>query len=176
MKRLTARMTPRERFLSTAVATVVFVLLNIVVAGGLLKKQARLRAELAQKTSDLRLMQTLFEERELWSKRDAWLQEKQPKLTNEGSAGVDLLDEIKAVAKANDLPPLENPQIGALTKTPLYHSVAVTCEAKCPWPALIAFLTAMQQPERFLVFESANIQIDPGDPSLIRGRFRIARS
>lgn len=37
------------------------------------------------------------------------------------------------------------------------------------------FLYEMQAPERFIVFESANLQIDQDDKTQIRGKFRIAK-
>lgn len=170
MKQLTAR----EKLLATIVGGAFFALLNLVLITQFIKRQAAARIELASKTQEWESTQILFSERDLWSKRDAWLQAKQPKLTNEGSAGVQLLDSIKKVAKKTDVV-LENPSIGSPIKTTLYRSVPVNIETKSSWSALIAFLQAMQQPEEFIVFESANIAIDAADASMMRGKFKIAR-
>ena len=37
------------------------------------------------------------------------------------------------------------------------------------------FLHAMQAPDRFIVFESANVQIDKDDKTQMHGKFRIAK-
>jgi Tfp pilus assembly protein PilO len=118
--------------------------------------------------------EVLFSERELWQKRDAWLQQRQPKMTNESGAGVDLLEEIKKAAKASDVQ-IENPAIGTLQKAPFYRSVPVTLDTKSSWKALIEFLHAMQSPERFIVFETANVQIDANDQTKMHGKFKVSR-
>ncbi len=160
--------------LAGLVAGAVFVLVNILLLSAFFKKQAAARLELGNKTQEWNATQILTSERDLWSKREAWLQQKQPKLANEGSAGVQLLDYVKSVAKKSDVV-LENPAIGSPTKTAAYRSVPVNIETKSSWAALIKFLQAMQQPEQFIVFETANVAIDPNDPSMMRGKFRIAR-
>jgi hypothetical protein len=167
-------MTPREKMLGALVAGVVFVLLNIVLLSSFLKKQAQSRIDLAGKIEEWKTTQVLLSERELWLKRDDWLQKKQQKLANEGSAGVELLDFTKDIAKKNEVI-LENPAIGTLDKSPFHRAVPVNIETKSPGPALIHFLQTMQQPEQFIVFETANIAIDPSDASMMRGKFRIAR-
>src|SRR5205823_6349612 len=98
----------------------------------------------------------------------------QPKLVNEGSAGVELLDYVKSVAKKSDVV-LENPAIGSPAKAQFYRSVPVNIETKSSWATLIRFLESIQQPEQFIVFETANVAIDPADPAMMRGKFKIAR-
>jgi hypothetical protein len=39
----------------------------------------------------------------------------------------------------------------------------------------VHFLYDVQQPEAFIVFESANIAVDNNDPTKMRGKFKIAR-
>jgi hypothetical protein len=169
-----AAMTQRERTLSAAVAGTLFVVLNFFFFRHFLTQQTLLRAQVAVKTAQWNAMQLLYADREVWQKRDAWLQQKQPAFGNEGEAGVQLLDQIKAKAKAAEVP-LENPAIGSPEKTPYYQGVPVTVETKSAWPALIKFLASLQQPEQFIVLESANLQIESSDPTLMRGRFKIAR-
>lgn len=167
-------MTARERMLAGLVAGTVFVLLNLLLVSSFFKKQTLARVELANKTQEWNATQILYSERDLWTKRDAWLQQKQPKIGNEGSAGVQLLDYVKSIARRGDVV-LENPAIGTPAKTATYRSVPVNIETKSSWPALIKFLQAMQQPDQFIVFETANVAIDPTDATMMRGKFRIAR-
>jgi len=168
------QLTKSEKTLALIVGGFAFALLNLLLVSHFVKRQAQLRVDLAGKTGQLKALQVLFSERDRWIKRDTWLLEKQPKLANESGAGVQLLDQIKQIAKSNDVL-LENPGWGAPEKTKYDRSVPVNLETKSSWPALIAFLRSVQQPDQFLVFENANVQIDPGDPAMMRGKLKVSR-
>lgn len=168
------QLTQREKVLAGAVGGILFLIINLVLVSKFLHSQAELRAMVVQKTNNLQVMEALSQARELWTKRDQWLGQKQPKLVNESSAGVQLLDYLKDNAKKAEVT-LENPAIGTPTKTSSAISVPVSIETKSSWEALIRFLNSVQQPDQFIVFESANLQIDSTDQSQMRGRFKIAR-
>jgi Tfp pilus assembly protein PilO len=169
-----ANMTRREKILAAGVGSVLFILLNLFLLSFFFGKQATLRADLAIKQDSFQTASTLLSERELWTKRDAWLRAKQPKLVDESGAGVELLNEIKDAAKKSDAT-LENPAIGTTQKTPGYRSVPVNVETKSSWESLIKFLHEVQKPDQFIVLESANIQIDSADQTKMHGHFKIAR-
>ena len=94
-------------------------------------------------------------------------------LVSESSDRIKFFGEVQKVAEANKIA-LDNQAFGNLTKTPFYQSLPVDLETKSSWEALIAFLHELQQPEKFVVFEKVDIQIEPSDPSKMRGKFRIA--
>jgi hypothetical protein len=160
--------------MATVVGGIVILLLNLVVIKFFMKNQGRLRAEFASKTTQLNAMKSSFADREMWAQREAWLKEKQPVLKNAGTAGGELLEEIREIAKKTDVQPLE-PQIGVPEPRPLYVSVPVTIEAKASPKALRNFLYEIQGPERFVVLESAKLQIDKDDKALMHCTFRIAK-
>jgi len=168
------QLTRSEKNLALVVGAVAFVLLNTLLVSNFVKQQAQFRADLSGKTGQLKALQMLFVDRDRWIRRDDWLRQKQPKLANESGAGVQLLDQIKQIAKSNEVL-IENPGWGASEKLQFYRTVPVSIETKSSWPALIAFLRTVQQPDQFLVFENANVQIDPGDPAMMRGKFKVAR-
>jgi hypothetical protein len=70
---------------------------------------------------------------------------------------------------------IENPALGTGDATPDRQSVFASIDVKSPWPPLVRFLYDVQQPESFVVFESVTLNIDPSDPTLMRGKFKIAR-
>ena len=70
---------------------------------------------------------------------------------------------------------IENPQIGGVEKAPTHQSVSATIETKSGWEPLVHFLYDVQQPDGFIVFENVNLLIDSGDPTIMRGRFKIAK-
>ena len=62
-----------------------------------------------------------------------------------------------------------------MEKTPTHQSVSDTLETKSGWESLVHFLYEAQRPEAFIVFESTNLMIDSSDPTVMRGRFKIAK-
>ena len=169
-----AQLSQRERMLATVVGAVVLLLVNVVVIKFFVTNQRRLREEFATKTGQLKVMKSRFENKEKWAALDAWVKEKQPVLANESRAGGELLDEVREIAKKTDVQPLE-PQILNAERRPLYVSVPISIEAKASPKALRNFLYEMQAPERFIVFESAKLQIDKEDKALMHCTFRIAK-
>jgi len=167
------RMNPRERLLLWIVTGAIFVLLNLFILSSLFTALGRARAELAARNA-ARTEQTLYvKERGLWTKRDQWIREHQPALKNPAEASV-LLDQVKQIAaKYNIL--IENPAIGSGETTPNHQAVFASIETKSPWPPLVHFLYDVQQPDAFVVFENVNLAIDSSDPTMMRGKFKIAR-
>ncbi len=168
------RLSARERLMAAVVLGIVFVLANLFVLSSLRNRHAELRADLAAKRAKLASLKGILDERALWDARETWLAATQPKLENRDQAGVALLEQVKQAAKANNVQ-LESPELGVLVAQPTYQSVSVMVQTKSSWPALIGFLNGLQQPDKFIVYEAANLQIDTGDPTQMRGHFRIAK-
>ena len=177
MKFLTAwfeRMNRRERLLSLAVAGLIFLLVNLFIWSRLLGAINIARADLATRQASRKEQAIFMKERALWQKRDDWLHQHQPILKNAGEAQTGLLDEFKQVASKHDIL-IENPAIGSGETTPNHQTVFASIETKSPWPPLVHFLYNVQQPESFIVFETVNLMIDSSDPTMMRGKFKIAR-
>ena len=167
------RMNQRERVLLLAIAALVFALINYFIWSSLVASLRNTRTELASRET-LRAQQNVFlRERSLWESRADWLKNHQPVMKSPVEASV-LLDEVKQAASKHSVL-IENPQIGASDATPNYQAVFASVETKSPWPPLVRFLYDVQQPEKFVVFESVNLQIDSADPTTMRGKFKIAR-
>jgi hypothetical protein len=166
-------MNPRERLLSWIVAGTVFVLLNLWILNWILGALSGAHRQLAARKASLAEQALYVKERDLWTKRDEWLRQHQPVLTNPAEASA-LLDQLRQVAdKYNIL--LENPAIGSGETTPYHQTVFASIETKGPWPPLVHFLYDVQRPDAFIVFESVNLVIDGSDPTMMRGKFKIAR-
>jgi hypothetical protein len=171
---MSTQMSSRERTLALIVGVILAIFINLLLVKFFLGHRQRLTEELSAKKSEMEALQVLFSEKEMWEQRGAWLEAKQPKLTQESNAGVQLHDRVQELAKKHVVL-LESPVLGAAERRPNQTAVTFTFETKSPWPALIAFLHEAQSPEAFTVFESANIQKDPGDPTQMRGKFKVAR-
>jgi len=166
-------MNKRERVLAAIMASALFLLANLFIWNSLFGLLSRTRAEMASREG-LRAQQTVFlKERKLWEKRSEWLKKNQPILKGPVEAST-LREQVKQVADKHNVL-LENSQLGTGDSTPNFQSVFTSVETKSPWPPLVRFLYDVQQPESFVVFESVNLQIDPADPTMMRGKFKVAR-
>jgi Tfp pilus assembly protein PilO len=163
----------RERILLGLIALLVFGFGNLFLWEWLLGSLEQARTDIAARRQ-LRAQQEVFvRERDLWQQRAEWLQLHQPRQPNPGEATA-LLDQVRQIAQKHNVL-VERPNLGGLETQPHYQSVNVSLETKSPWEPLVRFLYEMQQPESFVVFESINLAIESGDPTQMRGRFRIAR-
>lgn len=167
-------LTAREKQLALIVGTVVFLFGNYLLIEGIWKSTTRLRGEIASKTKQLQFSRSMTSDLAFWEQRDAWLKAKQPRLENPDTAGVQLLNQIKDLAKKHSVL-LENPAIRVPERQANYTSISVEVETKSAWKPLISFLHELQNPEQFIAVETANLKIDPADATQMRGRFRIAR-
>ena len=70
---------------------------------------------------------------------------------------------------------IDNPQIGAVEKTKTHQSISVSIETKSGWESLVHFFYETQKPEAFIAFETVNLMVDPNDPTVMHGRFKIAK-
>jgi hypothetical protein len=167
------RLSQRERILSAIVAAVIFLLLNWFVWSKLTGSLDQARTDLAARRDTRKVQEVFIRERALWEKRAQWLKEHQPTLKGPGEAST-LLDQIKQVAGKHNVV-IENPAIGTSDATPEHQAVFASYEVKSPWPPLVKFLYDVQQPESFVVFESITLNIDPADPTAMRGKMKLAR-
>lgn len=173
------RLSVRERKLLLVVGVAVFVVLNLLVIRGLLRSIIELRAQWSARSMTATAAKALLSQSSLWEKRAAWLNEKQPSIgAGRDRASIDLLNDLETLTRNNglllDAPPVINPadKIGA---DAAFQSVSVSIDTKGTWASIARFLHSVQQPERFIVFESATVQSDPTDSNLLRGKFRIAK-
>jgi len=169
-----SRMNKRERLLSLLVGGVVFALVNLFLWSWLLGAIGRSRTELGSARLTRKEQEVFMKERDLWTQREQWLQQHQPAFNGAGEASTLLEQQLKPVAaKYNIL--LENPQIGSGETTPSHQTVWASVDTKSDWQSLVHFLYDVQQPEAFIVFESANLAVDAQDPTKMKGKFKIAR-
>ena len=167
------RMNRRERLLSWIVAGTIFVLLNLWILSWILGALSSGQKEVAARRAKLSEQNLYVKERDLWTKREEWIQKHQPVLKDPAEASA-LLDQLKQVAGKYDVL-VENPAIGTGENTPYHQTVFASIETKSPWAPLIHFLYDVQRPDAFVVLENVNLAIDGSDPTMMRGKFKFAR-
>lgn len=167
------RMSRRERIMTLAVAGILFLLINIFIWRWLLGTISGSRSELATRKATRSEQTVYMRERELWAKRDQWVQKTQPTAKGAEEAS-NLLEQLKQIAGKYNIV-IENPAIGSGESTPNHQAVFASIETSSHWPELVHFLYDLQQPDAFIVFESVNLAIDGNDATMMRGKFKIAR-
>jgi Tfp pilus assembly protein PilO len=176
MKKLTAaylRMNQRERMMTLVIVAILFLLINIFAWRIVLGSISNSGRQLAARKSTRAEQVVYMKERDLWAKREQWLEKTQPELKGEGEPS-NLLEQVRQVAgKYNIL--IENPAIGSGETTPTHQTVFTSIEAGGHWPDLVHFLYDVQQPDAFIVFENVNLAVDNNDATIMRGKFKIAR-
>jgi hypothetical protein len=167
------RMNQRERVMTLAIAAILFLLINIFLWRMVLGSIASSRRELAARKATRSEQIVYMKERDLWAKREEWLEKTQPILKGAEETS-NLLEQVKQVAgKYNIL--IENPAIGSGETTPNHQTVFASIETSGHWPDLVHFLYDVQQPDAFIVFETVNLAVDSNDATMMRGKFKIAR-
>jgi len=164
----------REKTLAIIVGLIVFVGGTWMLGESYVSKRSALSARIVAQKKQLRSMHALLDQSALWAQREQWLQAKQPRLENADTAGVQLLDSVRELARQHSVL-LSNPTIRQPEPRPNCISVALEIETKSPWGPLVELLQELQTPEQFVALESAHIQIDPTDATQVVGRFKIAR-
>lgn len=171
---MSMQISKREKVMVTAVAVAVLLVVNLVLIKYFVKNLQGLKTELSTKAKLLEQGKARIDKKPMWVERDAWLKKVQPKLESDTKAGVDLLAEIRDVGNKTNVPPLE-PQIGTVERRPYYTAVSVTIETKASKEAMRDFLYEIQSPERSIVLETANLQFDKTDKTMMHGKFRVAK-
>jgi len=176
MEKLTAaylRMSQRERTMTIVITAILFLLINIFVWRIVLGSIGNSQRELAIRKSTRAQQVVYMKEKDIWAKREQWLEKTQPPMNGAEEAS-NLLDLLKQVAgKYNVL--ISNPAIGSGETTPTHQTVFASIETSSHWPDLVHFLYDVQQPDAFIVFESVNLAVDPEDATTMTGKFKIAR-
>lgn len=173
ISRWLAQMNQRERLLALSVAGILFLLINLAIWSALFGMSAEARKDYAEQKAARTEQKVYLKEEKTWKRRADWLKKNQPALTNPAEAST-LLTQVKEIAGKHNVQ-IENPQIGAVDSTASHQAVSATFETKSGWGELVRFLYDTQRPEAFLVFENVNLMVDPTDPTVMRGRFKIAK-
>lgn len=169
-----ATMNKREKFLVTLTAVVIGVLVNFYLIKFLLSTRADLTRQYAVtqgKTNTLKKRET---ERELWAKREAWLDVKLPVLGDSDVASKALRESVLEIAKKNGVI-LEAPAPGTPVNLPGHTSLGVKFDVKAPWEAMFNFLYELQGPEKFIAIENCDLKVNREDKTQLRATLTIAR-
>ncbi len=178
------RLNGRERVLTLLVAGTVFVLLNLLAIRFLLDSYGSLTTEYAQERRDALRLQILADQKAMWSQRNDWLKSTQPVLTNRDRAGTALYEQVQNLARGKQVI-VSALQIKPAAITPAGPAarddgdapqvVSVETDTQGDWKDTVHFLTEIQKPENFLVFELASLRSNPADAKQMKCHFLISK-
>lgn len=171
---LTANMNKREKFLLTVTAVVIGALVNFYLVKFFLSNRSALTRQLAATQAKIETFKKRETERDLWSRRDAWLNAKLPVLGDPDEASKSLRESVLEIAKRHTVT-LEAPKPGTPANQPGHISLGVGFEAKGTWETMFNFLYDLQGPEKFIAIETCEIKVNPADKTQLRATLTIAR-
>jgi len=169
-----ANMNQREKTLLTITVIVIGVLLNFYLIKFFLSNRATLTGQLANTESKIGLLRKRETERNLWSRRDAMLNEKMPVLGDADVASKEMREAILELAKKHTVT-LEAPAPGTPINQPGHISLGVKFDAKGTWEGMFNFLLDLQAPEKFTAIEGCEIKVNRDDKTQIRATLTIVR-
>lgn len=157
-----------------------FALLGILLIGGLVigsdyffDERERLLNEQGQLRNEWIVIETLFEEKDLWEMRSTWLEEKQPRFTSSEAADQAIYQESLAqgvsgvtTSKQNLLPAVS---------TPNYVQAGVSLSASGTLGDVFRWLYDLNQPEDFRVVRNLKVVPDKESPEHIIATFELLR-
>ena len=169
-----AKLNPREQIVVGIIGAALAVFVNIFLIRFFLSNKADLNEQLTGTRKKIELLQKRESERELWSRRDAWLSEKMPVLGDPDVANKALRESILGTAKTHTVT-LEAPAPGIPTTQPSHISLSVRLEAKAPWQAMFEFLHDLQGPEKFVAIENCELKVNREDKTQLRAGLTVAQ-
>ena len=178
------RLTRRERVLTLAVAGTAFVILNLLAIHFLLDAYTGLTRRYAEDQADLRRLRALASQQEMWNQRNGWLKSTQPILVNRDRAGTALYEQVQSLARAKQImvtalkiQPAAAVPAGTVARggDDAPQVVSVDAETQGDWRETVHFLSEIQKPENFLVFDLASLRSNPSDAKQMRCHFVISK-
>ena len=155
-----------ERRLALAFGALIFLVANFLVLGVLQDKRRAMEIDLR----NLQLEQTesafWLGQKDLWTKRQAWLNEKQPKLSGTGQESGDLLQSLQQSARQEKIV-ISNQTFPELTISSYFREAAVQLEIKGSLESISRWIATLQNPEAFQAITSLNLKSDAEAPNVI---------
>jgi hypothetical protein len=166
-------MNKREKFLSWVVVGVFFFIINFYAVKFLVANQRTLSVSRGQIEGEIKFYRLQESEREMWSQRDAWLDDSLKPLGDSDVANRKLIEDVQNIAKKHTVT-LEAPQPGSPLRLPLYTTLATKLQARASWTQMYDFIQELQAPGQFLSLEG-DLKVDATDKTQLRADLTVSR-
>ncbi len=165
----------RERALGLGFLALIFVIANLFLWRALLIQSGTLQTGIRQKEDTRTITLAILERRPTAEARAQWLTQRLAVLGDEMQATSHLLQEIKARAKDTGVT-IENPVVNSAERREHARFISVAVDTKSDWQGFVKFLARLQQPDELVTVENFDVHTDAESPSVIRGKFTIAKA
>ena len=166
-------LTAKEKKLLIALIGALFVLLNAVGFQAFLNRQRALQSDIVRLQAQLAEGRALLEEKDLWGKRAAWLDENQPGddvTTTDDDAK--FYEFVESSAKSAGLE-YTRKDAGNLPSSGPFAEVFDSSQVKGKMESLVKWLGELQQPKAFRAVKQ--ISIKSGEPPDVIAEVEVAR-
>jgi hypothetical protein len=156
-------LTKREKNLAVILLGSIFLMLNLFVVMYLVGRQGALEKKLAALRTEQRDAKSWLAQKDLWLKREKWLDEKQPKLQTVGKANSALLESLQTSARAQSLNIIDQSlvEVKPDTKAQLpYQEISVRLNVGGSLESVARWLADVQQPGKFQAIPALSIKSD----------------
>jgi hypothetical protein len=171
---MSTQLSQREKVLAGVVAGIGGLFMSIFLISYFFRNHAALKSDLETKQAMLQGLKALLTDAPVWQQRNAWVDAHQPKLDNPDRATARLLEQIDEIAKKHVVT-ITQPAHGLTVHKPEYTAITGSVEAKAEWKNLVDFFYELQGPDKFIVCENADLQIDPTDKTRMQAKLQIAK-
>ena len=169
-----AQMSKREKAMATVVGVVLAVVLNFFLVKFFVGKLREFNLQQTVAGSGIDFLKKQETERALWSERDAWLNNNMGVVGDPQVASRQLSEAIRDSARKHTVT-LEVPNAGVPGKQAAYTSLPLRIEAKAEWKSMFEFISDLQAPGNFHVFEQLELRVDPADKTKLRASMTLAK-
>lgn len=160
------QVTKNEKFLLTVLAAVVFLIANWFGYRFLVQKQTAMSLSVREMRADEAEAKVELLESDRWAQRMAWIQSKQPAMTDEDDAKAQVLEYVLKGARDNQLE-IEEQNLNDVEHGAGGARVNVSVKVKGAMESLVKWLTAIEKPEQFYAVSSFSLKADPDQKSFI---------
>lgn len=158
-------LSPSERRLALISASTAFIVLNLIFLPRLTAGNHAARQKNTELKTQLTAAETWIAKEAYWAERKKWLEETEPELNAAREDSATQFEELQASARKFGLK-LDEVQLLQLPETEFYQPIGARLMVTGPWPGLVQFVAALQDPQLFDVIPRFRIKSDQEPPNV----------
>jgi hypothetical protein len=148
-----------EKRLLILCVTTIFIVANVIVLKHWITGIQFKQKQIALLEGELRAIELLRMEEDLWLARQAWLDANMPDLTSAGRRQGELLEQFQQAAAATSIE-ISNQKLNAVELGRFNRKVSVSLRASGPEESIHKWLAGVQSPTSFTLIESLDLRFN----------------
>ncbi len=155
----------REQTLALGLGVVIFLMLNLLFLPKLIAFNKASRQKNAELQAQVTAAQTWLAKRDYWNERKAWMEKTEPTLHAAREDSATQLESLQQSARELGLT-IAEVELLQLPATEFYQPIGARLTVKGPWSGLVAFVSGLQNPDRFNVIPRFSVKSDDPPPNV----------